>query len=141
MTSIRIITRRLAHGERGSTLVEFAIASMMFFTVIFGTIEFTLAVWRYNMVSDLAQEGARYASVHGAGSTTPLTSGNVQTYVQSRSLGLTVSAVTTPDGAPGGLAAGSPVTVVVTSSFTPMAGMLPGGTITLTSTAKMIMTK
>src|SRR5579862_6709464 len=87
---------RLVRGERGQTLVEFAISLVVFMMTIFGTIEFGQAVWHYNMVSDLAQEGARWASVRGATSgTLQATAAQVQTYVQGRALGLSVSVSTT----------------------------------------------
>ena len=80
----------------GQTLVEFALASVLFFITIFGTIEYGRGVWEYNMISDLAQEGARWASVHGSSSSSPAscsgTGQTVQSYVQSRSPGFTVTA-------------------------------------------------
>ena len=70
--------------DRGENLVEFALASTVFFMTLFGTIIFGIGVWQYNMVSDLAQEGARWASVHGSSSASPAGQAAVQTYVQSR---------------------------------------------------------
>ena len=58
--------RRRMGDDRGENLVEFALASTVFFMTLFGIIIFGIGVWRYNMVSDLAQEGARWASVHGS---------------------------------------------------------------------------
>ena len=57
-------------GDCGQQLVEFALASTIFFTTIFGVLGFGLAVW-HNMVADLAQEGARWAAVRGATSKLP----------------------------------------------------------------------
>lgn len=153
MRTIRYRTRRLARGEGGSSLVEFAIASFMLLTVVFGTLEFGLAVWKYNMVSDLAQEGARWASVNGSssasacGGTWPVTSpckaslANVQAYVDSRALGIVVTVATPTNGPPSGLVAGNTVYVQVSSVFTPLTGLVPAGAITLTNTAQMVMPK
>ena len=58
--------RWLLGDDRGENIIEFALASTVFFTTIFGIIIFGIGVWQYNMVSDLAQEGARWASVHGS---------------------------------------------------------------------------
>ena len=144
---ITSLPRRLASDERGATLVEFALASLLFFMTVFGTIEFGRGVWQYNMMSDLAQEGARWAAVHGAGNSTACSSGTqiacrasaaqIQTYVQSRAPGgFTVSVTTTP--APSAVSPGSAVLVTVSSSFTPVVGIIPHSTLTLTGTAKMI---
>ena len=58
--------RRRMGDDRGENLIEFALVSTIFFMTLFGTIIFGIGVWRYNMVADLAQEGARWASVHGS---------------------------------------------------------------------------
>jgi Flp pilus assembly protein TadG len=52
--------------ERGSTLVEFAIAATVFLTVMFAVLEFGRALWVHNALSDAARRGARYAVVHPA---------------------------------------------------------------------------
>jgi Flp pilus assembly protein TadG len=108
--------------------------------VLFGTIEFGIAIWRYNMAADLAQEGARWASVHGIRSLSPASTADVQTFVQSRSPGFTVTVTTTP-AAPSTLAPGQLVTVNVQASYTPLTGLLPQGTMTLQSTATMTMSR
>ena len=126
-------------GSRGQTLVEFAIAASVFFATIFGTIEFGLAIWQYNMMSNLAQEGARYAQVHGLNSGSSLTSAQIQTWVRSRAVGISgVNVTTTPDppGDPGTI-----VTVIVTHDFTPETSFIPNGTLTLSSTARMIVSR
>src|SRR3954454_15718705 len=93
--------------DRGSNLVEFALASTVFFMTLFGVIIFGIGVWQYNMVSDLAQEGARWASVHGSSSGSQAVQAGVQTYVQSRAP-FTVTVTTTPTTVG---AAGSTITV------------------------------
>ena len=54
-------------GERGSTLVEFSIAAMVFLTAMFGVIEFGRALWVHNALTDAARRGARYAVTHSSG--------------------------------------------------------------------------
>jgi Flp pilus assembly protein TadG len=63
------MTRRslTKHAERGSTLVEFAIAATVFLTVMFTVLEFGRALWVHNALADAARRGARYAVVHSAG--------------------------------------------------------------------------
>src|SRR6476660_3649102 len=53
-------------GERGTTLVEFAIALTVFLTAMFAVIEFGRALWVHNALSDAARRGARYATLHSA---------------------------------------------------------------------------
>ncbi len=59
----RGVKRGFVRGETGDAIVEFALASALFFATLFGILEFGQAVWRYNMLAELAQEGARWASV------------------------------------------------------------------------------
>ena len=125
-------------GERGQALVEFAFTSIVFFVTIFGVFEFGRAIWQYNVVSNLATEGVRRASV--CGNYSALASGdcNIQSFVSGRSLGFTVVATTTPSTL-STLQPGDVVTVQVQSTFVPAVGaLLPSKTMTLQSTAKMI---
>jgi len=139
---MRPLTRRRGRqiqDDRGQTLLEFALASVVFFITVFGTIEFGLAIYRYNMLSDLAQEGARWAAVHGSTSTlTPAgTAANLQAFVQSRAPGFTVVATATPTANPSGTSPGQIITVRVTSTFAPVTSFIPGATLNLESTARM----
>ncbi|HEU4833138.1 MAG TPA: TadE/TadG family type IV pilus assembly protein [Pyrinomonadaceae bacterium] len=56
-------------GERGSTLVEFAIALMVFLTAMFAVMEFGRALWVHNALTDAARRGARYAALHSSADT------------------------------------------------------------------------
>lgn len=51
-------------NERGSTLVEFAIAMTIFVTAMFAVLEFGRALWVHNALTDAARRGARYATLH-----------------------------------------------------------------------------
>jgi Flp pilus assembly protein TadG len=132
--------RRRARKDDGQSLVEFAFASVLFFMLVFGTIEFGLAIWQYNMVSDLAQEGARWASVRGSSSTIPASASDLQTFVQSRSPGFTVTVTATPAD-PSAAAPGGTISVRVQSSFSPVTALIPSTTLSLESTAKMIVSR
>ena len=50
-------------NQRGAALVELAIVSGVFFTVIFGILEFGRLLWTHNALQDAARRGARYATV------------------------------------------------------------------------------
>src|SRR5262245_35526284 len=110
--------------EAGATLVEFALSAMLFFIFIFGIIEFGLAVWQYNTVATLSQEGARWASVRGASGSESATDADVEAFVAERAgqLGISVN-VTSSD--PSALQAGATVTVQVETDFELLTGFFP----------------
>ncbi len=149
-------------GERGETLIEFALALMLFLVMTFGTIEFGRAVWQYNVISDLAQEGARWASVHGITAGGPCsglemggckaTADQVQSYVQARASGIPVTvntytadpttrACTTTATDPQSLGAGKGICVKVSRNVAWLVGLIPHPNVTLRSTAQMIMSR
>jgi Flp pilus assembly protein TadG len=81
----------LVQGERGQTLVEFALSLTILLTLVFGILAICLALYSYHFISEAAREGTRYAIVHGSscstvgnlGANCTLTnSAQVQTYVQ-----------------------------------------------------------
>ena len=56
--------RKNRTGERGTTMAEFAIISVVFFMIIFGIIEFGRLFYIHNALTDAARRGARYAVLH-----------------------------------------------------------------------------
>jgi len=56
---------KTTHSERGAVSVEFALISLLLFTILFGIIQFGLFFNRYLVYSGAAREGARVASVRG----------------------------------------------------------------------------
>jgi Flp pilus assembly protein TadG len=101
--------RHRAVDERGSALVEFALAAPILLSLIFGLIEVCIALYTWQMVSEVAREGTRYAIVRGATCTTAsgasctASAAAVNSFVSSSNWpnigGGTVSANTTfPDG-------------------------------------------
>lgn len=129
--------------------MEFAFASVIFLTIVLGAVEFGIAVWNYNLVSDLAQEGARFAAVRGqtagtgcSGMALPCSAsnGDVQTFVQNRASGLSVS-VTTPAGPPSAIAAGQFVEVRVSHTLSAGGGLLPFWNFPVSSVARMVVAR
>jgi len=57
-------------GQRGATLVEFAVGATVFLTAMFAVIEFGRALWTHNALADAARRGARYA-IYQPASTPP----------------------------------------------------------------------
>lgn len=111
------LTMKKRRGERGATLLEFAIGATVFLTAMFAVIEFGRALWTHNALSDAARRGARYAVNHQAtdvaavknvvvygdpaGGTTPLvnnlTTTNVQVQYSSFGLGAGTVSVSITD--------------------------------------------
>jgi len=50
-------------GERGSTVVEFALIVVLFLTLIFGMIQYSLYFWSTQAAANAAREGARRGAV------------------------------------------------------------------------------
>lgn len=49
------------HNESGTTVAEFAIVALLFFTIIFGIIEFGRLLYTHNALTDATRRGARFA--------------------------------------------------------------------------------
>ena len=62
-------------SEEGAELVEFALASTVFFAFVFGFMELCTVLFMYTSVAEAAREASRWASVRGASSS--VTSGGV----------------------------------------------------------------
>src|SRR5438045_1924666 len=74
--------------RKGSTMVEFAIATFAFFLLVFGGIEFSRAAWQYNIVANAAKAGARWSIVRGGSSgQTPATTTQIHDYIVTQMYG------------------------------------------------------
>lgn len=51
------------HREDGAAAVEFALVAMLFFTLLFGAIQFGYTFFEYISVAHAAREGARWAAL------------------------------------------------------------------------------
>ena len=60
-------TRIGRRGERGQTLVEFALSIILVMILIIGSIEMIVLIYTYTVLADAAKEGVRYGIVHGTG--------------------------------------------------------------------------
>lgn len=54
---------RIKRNERGASLLELSIVASIFFTSLFGVLEFGRLLWTHNTLRDAARRGARYAVV------------------------------------------------------------------------------
>jgi len=131
-------------------MVEFALASVVFLSMLLGIIEFGWLLFAQNQVTDAARDGARYAAVNGTesqGLTSPsdqaaytLDPDKVKSLIANRldlpnANDMTVT-VSMPDGT---MVPGNRVEVSVSYPYHPLIGyVLPVGTITLKSSSTMI---
>ena len=130
---------RKSNPRRGATLVEFAIAASVFFLLVFIGIEFSRAIWQYNIVANAAKSAVRWASVRGASSgNTPTDSAGVYDYIGTQMYGYPY--VDTVTWSPS-KEAGSTITVVVRSSYTVRVPRFMTRSLTLRSRAQMIVAR
>src|ERR1700730_2696352 len=105
MTANRIVTRRKP-SSAGQGTAEFAMTAVVFFMLVFAILNFSMAIYVYNLVSYAAREGTRYASVRGSSAPSPAAATDIERFVKSESSGLnpsnlTVNTVWAPDNNPG----------------------------------------
>ena len=146
----------LAHDDSGESLVSFAFSIVVLFGLIFGLVQICFAYYSYELISELAREGTRYAVVRGStcetstGSSCTVTASAVNSYVAGIGLpsigGGTLTAATTYTGTgtscaggAGSEAPGCYVQVTVSYSFpykVPL--ILSSKPLTMSSTSKML---
>src|SRR6476620_8735411 len=64
------------HRSRGQSLVEFALVLPVFLLILMGIVDFGMAVYKFNGVSQAAREIARVTSVHPCAGATPCAPGS-----------------------------------------------------------------
>jgi len=98
----------------GEELIEFALGSVLLMSMLFIIIDGGIAIWKYNMLANYAQAGARWAAVRGSTADTTFksqgTTTGVQNYIQAFDSAITGSV----DVAPNTLNPGDTFTVTVT---------------------------
>src|SRR5580698_3244317 len=149
------------NGVKGSSIVEFAMSVIVVLILIFGIINFALALYAYQFVTYAARAGARYAIVRGSSCTRldncNATPDQIQTYIRTLNPpGIDPALITMnttnsfvwPDTAPAATAGctrvggvfnspGCPVQVQVQYSFPSILPFLKNGIIPLTETSQM----
>ncbi len=146
--------------EQGSSIVEFAMGASILFSVIFGVMAICLAIYSYNVTAELAREATRYAIVRGTScnsfSDCNVTKAQLQTHVQSigfpgiNPANLTLTAPTGWSAYPAGSICqpsaacnnpGNLVTVTVTYQFPLVIPFVPSRTLSMSSTASMVISQ
>ena len=143
-----------AKDERGSELVEFALAITILLTLMFGIIGFAQAAYAYHFVSNAAREATRYASVRGSTcppaqlSDCPITEGEITSYVQTLAplgingslLGVFPAPVDPGGNCSGGYSPGCAIQVKVTYPFA-FLPVLNLANFTISSTSQMVISQ
>lgn len=147
--------------EEGSTMIEFALSSAVLFSLLFGILTVCLALYSYNAIAEAAREGARFAIVRGSASCgyntpcnvgkAPSTDTSVSDFIKSQSLpGINTANIQvtsswpttgvncTPNPAPGCNNPGNLVKVKVVYSFPMSIPFVPAQTLSMSSTAQMV---
>lgn len=132
-------------------MVEFGIAGSLILLVLMAIMEFGNALYAYNVVTNAARLGARYAIVRGSMCTfadCPATSSGVQTYVRSVSPNINANNLTVTTTWSQGAdtdcqtspyqSAGCLVTVTVSYPFQSVG---PFGNMTIASTSQMYISR
>ena len=114
----------VATHRRGATTLEVAIVSPLVLTLLIGTVDLGIAVYRYNTIAEAARAGTRYAAVHGSSASTKLgpsaNNSDVENVVRSRAPGFIASDVTVTSSWPDGTNdPGDHVTVSVNYTYRP----------------------
>lgn len=126
--------------RKGSTMVEFTIATFVFFLLVFGGIEFSRAVWQYNIVANAAKAAARWTIVRGGSSgQTAVADTTIHNYIVTQMYGYPETDSIT--WLPSTKKRGDTVKVVVRSSYTINVRGLPVYTLPFRSAAKMIIAR
>lgn len=129
------------HRQRGAAVLEFGLAFLLFFALIYSIMEFGRIVVSYNILSGAAREGARYAIVHGSASGSAATASDIQDEVRRWAVGLdpdsvVVTTTWNPGNGPGGQ-----VKVQASYTVTPFTGLILKDALTLQSTSEMVISQ
>jgi Flp pilus assembly protein TadG len=126
-------------NRRGAAMVEFSIASVIFFLLVFSAVAFGQAINRYNIVSNAARSAVRWAIVRGSSSgQTAATASDIHDYIVTKMNGVAETDSVTWSS---GTVPGSTVQVVVRSTYTISIPRAPSYTVLLRSQAQMNITR
>jgi Flp pilus assembly protein TadG len=129
--------QRGRRGERGSGVVEAALALTVFIALTAGVIDMARAMMAYSTLTHAAARAARFASVRSSQSDYPATDGEIETRAIDSATGLnpdhlTVNTTWSPNNAPG-----ATVQVSLRYNFRPVVPLLPHDLIVLSGSSRM----
>ena len=141
MKLFRPVSTLRRRRQKGSSLLEGALALPAFLMMVFGLIEASMAIYAYNTVAYGAGAAARAAALHGSTAPVVWSADDIRTYVQHQSPGLIRSNLTTtPSWSPDN-AVGSAVTVQISYNVVPLVHLVFGNAFTIRSSATMTITQ
>ncbi|GIW04080.1 MAG: hypothetical protein KatS3mg059_0700 [Thermomicrobiales bacterium] len=123
------------HSAPAQAIVEFAVVSLAFFLIVFGTIDFGRAIFMYSQLHNAVREGARVGKIDPTNATA------IRNAVLSHADGLTLSSSDITIACNNGSCSSSSETVKVTASigFQAITQELLGiGPITLRASAEVL---
>jgi Flp pilus assembly protein TadG len=134
-------------------MVEFALASVILFTLVFGVIAICLALYTYNVVAETARQATRYAMVRGSACNSfadcpNVTAAQIQAYVQTIGFpgidpgsSANPKMVATPSWAAGNEKPGNTVQVTVTYTLPLNIPFVSSQTLSMSSTSQMVISQ
>ncbi|WP_117233165.1 TadE/TadG family type IV pilus assembly protein [Vibrio maerlii] len=133
------------HRQSGVTIVEFSIVALVFFLLLFATVEGARYIYSQTAVAHAAREGVRYAIVRGNDAAkdslraddAPASKDQISSFVNQRSSlnGLTVTTTWNLDSDDVPIKdSGQPVTVSVSYQFQSAVPFIPSANLTSAST-------
>ena len=129
------------HSERGAAIIEFGLAFLLFFTVVYAIMEFGRLVSSYNILAGAAREGARYAMVHGSASGNSASAADIQDVVRHWSIGLDHNLVLVTTTWTPGHGPGSRVKVQAQYTAVPFTGLILGSGINMQSSSELVISQ
>jgi Flp pilus assembly protein TadG len=129
--------RRERGREKGSGVVEVALALTVFILLTAGVIDMSRAMMAYSTITHATARAARFAAVRSSQSDYPASNSDIENTAVTAAVGLDTEeiAVTTawsPNNAPG-----STVQVSMTYNFSPVVPLLPQDLIVLRGSSRM----
>jgi Flp pilus assembly protein TadG len=124
--------------QEGASLVEFSVIAPLFVVLLFGLVEFGMAIYDKGVLTNASREGARFGVVYSNPRKTSTEIRNkVQTYLTNA--GFTATATVNVTGAGGNSGDSMTVTVSYPYHFTVLPNFVSGLTGTMNLTANTIM--
>lgn len=117
--------------QRGSAIIEMALVLPVYFLLVYGMIQLCWVMFGYCNATYASRQAARYAAVHGTGSTYTCTSTDIQNVALQYMWGVPRSAVTVSTSWPNGNNPNNYLTVKISLSYPTAIPFSTLGTITV----------
>lgn len=124
-------------NEKGSGVVEVALALSVFILLTAGVIDMSRAMMAYSTITHATSRAARFAAVRSSQSESPASNSDIENTALNAAVGLNLDEVTvttewTPNNAPG-----ATVRVAMSYNFTPVVPLLPHDLLVLRGSSRM----